>query len=126
MLRRLARELSDRMGAVVLAIGVEREGRPLRLLERGPGRRRVPLLPGVLRPAAPGEVVGLAANPPAVDAADGRRSEAPDGSPAPRGPAELPPAPELLAELAEALGLQGAGHGYARRGGIPGARVLGR
>ena len=53
VLRRLARELSDSMGAVALTIGVE-NARVVRyrLFEHGSRRRRVPLLPGVLRAAA--------------------------------------------------------------------------
>ena len=53
MLRRLARELSDRMGAFVLALGAE-EGRggPLHRLRARPGRRRIPLGTGVPRAAS--------------------------------------------------------------------------
>jgi hypothetical protein len=62
-------------------------------------------------PRPPGDVVALGANPtvvarltgaePARVRAVARTASSPDG---------LPPAPELLAELAEVLGLEGAGH----------------
>ena len=53
VLRRLANELSERTGAVVIAIGVEHE-QVVRfvLLEAGSHRRRVPLRSRALRPAA--------------------------------------------------------------------------
>ena len=37
-------------------------------------------------------------------------------------PADLPPAPELLVELAAAMKIEGAEHGYADAGDIPGAQ----
>ena len=54
MLRRLARELSDRMGAFVIVIGVE-EGRVVRYIgaRARAGRGRVPLRARVLRAASP-------------------------------------------------------------------------
>ena len=48
-LRRLGRELSDRMGAVVLTLGIEMVQSSLRALRLG-GRRRVRLVAGVPRP----------------------------------------------------------------------------
>ena len=53
MLRRLARELCDRMGAVTCLLGLERDELVRMILfERGSDRRRVPLGARVLRPAA--------------------------------------------------------------------------
>ena len=55
LLRRLAQELSYRTGGVVLSLGIE-EGAVVRyvLFERGVGRRRIRLTPGVLRSVAAG------------------------------------------------------------------------
>jgi ribosomal protein S18 acetylase RimI-like enzyme len=126
MLRRLAREFSDRMGAVVLAIGVE-EGELVRydLLERGrivDEYLSVPEYHGV-RP--PGEVVSMAANPTLLARLTGAepariRSVARTA----RSPAELPPARELLSELVAVLGLSGGDHGFAEAAEADGARVI--
>ncbi|MGH3041056.1 MAG: hypothetical protein ACRDNG_04850, partial [Gaiellaceae bacterium] len=64
MLRRLAREISDRMGAFVLAIGVE-EGRVVRYvaLERGRVVDEYLSVPGYYGQLPPGEVIALGANP---------------------------------------------------------------
>jgi ribosomal protein S18 acetylase RimI-like enzyme len=114
MLRRLARELSDRMGAVVLLLGVEQED-VLRMIlfERGSIVDEYLSVPEFYGPLPPGDVVGLAANPTAVsrltgaDAGAVRRVARTASS-----PADLPPARELLEELAKALGVEGAEHGW--------------
>jgi hypothetical protein len=123
MLRRLARELSDRMGAVVLLLGVE-EGTAVRFvfLERGRVMDEYLSVPEFHGPLPPGDVIGLGANPTVVARlthADPARI---------RGVArtavtarELPPAPELIGSIAEVLGVEGAGHGYAKAREIPGA-----
>lgn len=115
MLRRLARELSDRMGAVTLLLGVERE-ELLRmiLLERGKVLDEYLSVPEFYGPLPPGDVVGLAANPTVVSRLTGADPEAIRriARTAP-SPADLPPARDLLAELAAQLGVEGAGHGWA-------------
>ena len=63
MLRRLAREISDRMGAFVLTLGLEEECRAVRRARAWPRRRRVPLRARALRPAPAGRVIALGANP---------------------------------------------------------------
>jgi ribosomal protein S18 acetylase RimI-like enzyme len=72
MLRRLARELSDRMGAVTLLLGVERE-ELLRMIlfERGRIVDEYLSVPEFYGPLPPGDVVGLAANPTVVAAVVG-------------------------------------------------------
>lgn len=107
LLRRLARELSDRMGAVVLALGVE-EGRVVRyvLFDRGAVADEYLSVPEYFGPLPPGDVIALGANPTVaarLTGADPARLRAVARTAA--SPAELPPAPELLAELAEALGV---------------------
>lgn len=115
LLRRLARELSDGLGAVTIALGLER-GEVVRmvLLERGRVVDEYLSVPEYYGPLPPGDVVGLQANPTVVARLTGAEPEAvrrvARTAPTPAG---LPPAPELLAALAEVLGVEGAGHGWA-------------
>ena len=110
LLRRLGRELSDRMGAVTLSIGVER-GQVVRYLlyERGRIVDEYLSVPEHYGELAPGDAVALGANPTVVarltgaDPRDIRRIARTAAS-----PADLPPAPELLAELAGAMKIEGA------------------
>ena len=123
MLRRLARELSDRMGAVVLHLGVE-EGQVVRfvLFERGRLMDEYLSVPEYYGEVPPGDVISLAANPTVVarltgaDPGEVRRvivtGKSPDG---------LPPADELAASVGTLLGIEGGDHGYARAGEIPDA-----
>ena len=105
-------EISDRMGAFVLAIGVEEEGRPLRRARARPRGRRVPVRAGVLRAAAAwrGDRAGSepAADGPTGADADAVRATARTG----RSPEELPAADAMLAELARLFGVPQAAHGY--------------
>jgi ribosomal protein S18 acetylase RimI-like enzyme len=126
MLRRLARELSDRMGAVVLALGVEGEDVVhYDLLERGRVVDEYLSVPEYHGPRPPGEVVSLSSNPRLLARLTGGdperiRSVARTAS----SSADLPPAPDLLAELAAALELPGGEHGYEGAEGIAGAVVI--
>ena len=81
MLRRLAREISDRMGAVVLLLGVE-EGQVVRfvLLERGRTMDEYLSVPEYYGEVPPGDVISLAANPTVVARLTGAGLEA--GQPA--------------------------------------------
>jgi ribosomal protein S18 acetylase RimI-like enzyme len=115
MLRRLARELSDRMGSVTLLLGVEREELVRMILfERGRIVDEYLSVPEFYGPLPPGDVVGLAANPTVV----ARLTGADPGAvrrvarTAP-SPADLPPARELLASLAAVMGVDGAENGWA-------------
>lgn len=115
MLRRLARELSDRRGAVVVTLGVEQET-VVRMILFEDGRIVDEYLsvPEYYGPLPPGDVVGLAVNPRVVARLTGADAEAvrrvARTAPA---PGDLPPARELLAALANELGIEGAGHGWA-------------
>jgi hypothetical protein len=123
MLRRLARELSDRMGAVVLHLGVE-EGQVVRfvLFERGRLMDEYLSVPEYYGEVPPGDVISLAANPTVVarltgaDPGEVRRVIVTGKS-----PDELPPAEELAASVATLLGIEGGDHGYARAAEIPDA-----
>jgi hypothetical protein len=115
MLRRLARELSDRMGAVVLLLGVE-EGQVVRfvLFERGRLMDEYLSVPEYHGELPPGDVISLAANPTVVARLTGadparvrsviRTADRPE---------DLSPAPQLIGEVAAVLGVEGAGHGRA-------------
>jgi ribosomal protein S18 acetylase RimI-like enzyme len=115
MLRRLARELSDRMGSVTLLLGVEREELVRMILfERGRIVDEYLSVPEFYGPLPPGDVVGLAANPTVV----ARLTGADPGAvrrvarTAP-SPADLPPARELLGNLAAVIGVDGVESGWA-------------
>lgn len=113
-LRRLARELAERMGAVVLLLGVE-EGAVVRfvLLERGSVMDEYLSVQEYYGSLPPGEVVALAANPRVVSRLTGAHPEAVRAATLHgKSPSELPPAPELLASIAAAIGVEGGDVGY--------------
>jgi hypothetical protein len=84
-------------------------------------------VPEFYGPLPPGDVVGLAANPTVVSRLTGADPVAVRriARTAPVA-GDLPPAPELLAALADALGIQGAGHGWADAPDLQGAIRLAR
>jgi ribosomal protein S18 acetylase RimI-like enzyme len=113
-LRRLAKELSERMGAVVIAIGVENE-QVVRFVLHEAGRivdeyLSVPEQYGTL---PPGDVIALAANPRVVARLTGADPAAVRAvARTAASPSELPPAQELLESIASAIGLEGAERGW--------------
>lgn len=114
MLRRLAREISDRMGAFVLTMGLE-EGRIVRYvaLERGRVVDEYLSVPEHYGPLPSGEVISLGANPRLMARLTGADPDAVRATArTAASPAELPPAAELLAELARLFGIPQAAHGY--------------
>ena len=121
-LRRLSRELSDRLGAVVLALGVE-DGAVVRfvLFERGRVMDEYLSVQEYYGPLPPGEVVSLAANPTLVarltgsDAAAVRAAAVHAGS-----PDELPPAAEIADGIARAVGVTSGVRGYGDAVDVPG------
>lgn len=114
MLRRLAKELSERLGAVVLALGVEHE-EVVRfvLLEAGRVVDEYLSVPEHYGPLPPGDVIALAANPRVVSRLTGADpAEVRAVARTAASPNELPPAHDLLVSIAAAIGLEGADHGW--------------
>jgi ribosomal protein S18 acetylase RimI-like enzyme len=113
-LHRLAKELSYATGGVVLAIGLE-DGALVRytLYDRGGAVDEYASVPEFRRPLPPGDVVALGANPTVVARLTGAdparvREVARTAS----SPSELPPAPQLLAQIAAVMGVSEATHGW--------------
>jgi len=105
---RLAAELSNATAAVVCVLAIE-DGRLVRyvLYERGSVVDEYQSVPEYYGPVPPGDVVALHANPTVVARLTGAeparvRAVARTAS----SPEDLPPAPELLAQIAELMGLQ--------------------
>jgi hypothetical protein len=105
---KLARELSERLGAVVVALALE-EGAVVRYLlyERGRMVDEYLSVPTYYGEIPKGDELALAANPTLVARLTGADREevrrvARNGS----TPAELPPAPDLYRELAAVMGLE--------------------
>ena len=122
LLRRLARELSDRLGAVALALGVE-DGAVARfiLYDRGAIADEYASVPEYHGPLPPGDVVALRANPTVIarlTGSDPQRVRA--AARAGASPADLPPPRELLAAIAAAIGLGAPALGYAEAVRLPG------
>jgi len=128
MLRRLATEVADRMGTVVLLVGVEEE-RVLRfvLFERGRIMDEYLSVPEYYGPVPPGEVIALGANPRVVNRLTGadatrireivRTADRPE---------DLPPPSEVLEQLARALAVESATERYASAATREAAIVLAR
>src|SRR5262249_50183938 len=107
LLRRLAQEVSDRTGAVVLTLGLE-QGAVVRyiLFDRGRIADEYASVPEYFGELPPGDVVALGPNPPVAQRLTGAdpvrvRAVARTAS----SPSELPPPAELLSQLAEVLGV---------------------
>jgi hypothetical protein len=114
MLRRLGRELSDRMGAFVLALGAE-EGRVVRYIayERGRVVDEYLSVPEFHGPLPPGEVIALGANPRLMARMTGADAEAIRATArTAANPADLPPASELIVQIADLFGIPAAEGGY--------------
>jgi hypothetical protein len=125
-LRRLARELSDRLGAVVVSLGVE-EGAVVRflLLDRGRLLDEYLSVPEYYGPLPSGEVVALAANPTLAERMTGAdRREVRAAAQHGKRPEDLPPPAETVAALGGALRIEGAGHGYREAVELPGALAV--
>jgi len=114
-LRRLARELSNATGAVVLAIGVE-EGAVAHyvLYERGRDLDEYMSVPEHFGARPSGEVVALAANPSLVERLTGAdRHQIRAAAVQAATPTALPAPREIVAAIGRAMRIEGAEHGYA-------------
>jgi ribosomal protein S18 acetylase RimI-like enzyme len=110
---RLASELSNATAAVVCAISVD-DGVVVRyvLYERGSIVDEYQSVPEHFGPLPPGDVVALGANPTVVSRLTGAEpAEVRAVARTAASPDALPPADELLRQLAEVMGLEGAGRG---------------
>jgi len=97
------------------------------LFERGSIVDEYLSVPEFYGPLPPGDVVGLAANPTVVSRLTGAEPGAVRRvARTAATPASLPPARELLADLAEVLGIEGSGHGWADAPELEGAVRLER
>lgn len=127
-LHRLGRELSDRLGAVVLVLGVEHAA-VVRfiLLERGRVMDEYASVPEYHGALPPGIVVSMAANPTVVARLTGADPAALRGAaPTAATPAELPPAEELVGGLADVLGVPRGAFGYTDAAALDGAVLVER
>jgi ribosomal protein S18 acetylase RimI-like enzyme len=127
-LRRLARELSDRLGSVVLALGVE-QGEVARFIlhERGGIVDEYLSVQEYYGPLPPGDVIALHANPRVVARLTGADPAAVRAAAVHADtPGKLPPPREILAGLAAAMGVEGSEHGWADAPDQPDAVVIPR
>jgi GNAT superfamily N-acetyltransferase len=110
-LRRLASELSYVSGGVVVALGVEL-GEVVRLVvyDRGRVADEYLSVPEYYGPLPPGDAIALRANPTLLGRLTGAKpAEIRAAARTADSAAELPPAGELLVEIAQTLGVEGVG-----------------
>jgi hypothetical protein len=113
-LERLGRELSNAVGFVTFTIGVE-DGLAVHYIafERGRLLDEYLSVPEYRGPLAPGDAIAMRANPTVVARLTGADPAAiRQTARVADSPVDLPPAEELLGELAAVLGLAGAEYGY--------------
>jgi hypothetical protein len=105
---RFARELSERLGAVTLALALEQEVVRFRLYERGRMVDEYLSVPTYYGPLPKGDELALAANPTLISRLTGAdRDEVKRVARNATSPAELPPAEELYDEIARMMGVEG-------------------
>jgi len=106
-LGRFARELSERLGAVTVALAQEGPVVRFRLYERGRMVDEYLSVPSYYGPLPTGDELALAANPTLVSRLTGAdRDEVRRVARVASSPAELPPAAQLYADLARLMGLE--------------------
>jgi ribosomal protein S18 acetylase RimI-like enzyme len=104
---RFAKELSDRLGAVTIALGLEGEVVRFRLYERGLMVDEYLSVPSYYGPLTTGDELALAANPTLVARLTGAdREEVRRVALTAASPTDLPPAAELYEQLAALMGLE--------------------
>jgi ribosomal protein S18 acetylase RimI-like enzyme len=104
---RLARELSERLGAVTVALSLEGEVVRFRLYERGRMVDEYLSVPNYYGALPKGDELALAANPTLVSRLTGADRDAIRRvARTAASPSELPPAPELYEAIARLMGLE--------------------
>jgi ribosomal protein S18 acetylase RimI-like enzyme len=105
---RFAKELADRLGAVTVALRVEEQSVVrFRLYERGSMVDEYLSVPDYYGPLPTGDLLALEANPTLVARLTGAdREQVRHVARTAASPAELPPADELYAQIAELMGLE--------------------
>jgi ribosomal protein S18 acetylase RimI-like enzyme len=104
---RFARELSERLGAVTVALALEGEVVRFRLYERGRMVDEYLSVPTYYGPLPKGDELALAANPTLVSRLTGaERDEVKRVARTAASPAELPPAPQLYDQIAQLMGIE--------------------
>jgi ribosomal protein S18 acetylase RimI-like enzyme len=104
---RFAKELSDRLGAVTVALGLEGDVVRFRIYERGRMVDEYLSVPTWYGPLPKGDELALAANPTLVARLTGAsRDDVRRVARNAASPGELPPAPELYEQIARLLGLE--------------------
>jgi hypothetical protein len=104
---RFAKELSERLGAVTVALALEGEVVRFRLYERGRMVDEYLSVPTYYGELPKGDELALAANPTLVSRLTGAdRDEVKRIARNAVSPAELPPAPELYEQIARLMGLE--------------------
>jgi hypothetical protein len=104
---RLAQELSERLGAVTVALALEGPVVRFRLYERGRMVDEYLSVPTFYGPLTKGDELALAANPTLVSRLTGAdRDDVKRVARNAATPAELPPAPELYEQIARLMGLE--------------------
>lgn len=113
-LERLGRELSNAVGFVTFTIGVE-DGLAVHYIafERGRLLDEYMSVPEYRGPLAPGDAIAMRANPTVIARLTGADPASIRGAARTAdSPVHLPPAEDLLRELADVLGLAGADYGF--------------
>src|SRR5918995_97503 len=128
MLPRLARELSDAVGVVVISLAAE-EGAVARyrIYDRGRMLDEYLSVREYYGPLPPGEVVSLAANPTLVERLTGAdRRAVREAAVHASSPDDLPPPGETVANLAASMGIEGGEHDDAGSRELEGAILIDR
>jgi hypothetical protein len=113
-LERLGRELSNAVGFVTFTLGVE-DGLAVHYIafERGRLLDEYMSVPEFRGPLAPGDAIAMRANPTVIARLTGADPGSIRGAARTAdSPVHLPPAEDLLSELADVLGLEGADYGF--------------
>jgi len=104
---RFAKELSDRLGAVTVALALEGPVVRFRLYEKGRMVDEYLSVPNYYEPLTKGDELALAANPTLVSRLTGaERDDVKRVARNAASPAELPPARELYEQIAQLMGLE--------------------